>query len=91
MSRQAAANLAGAGIDNVTLFVGDGALGPPDLAPFDAINVAASADDVPPALLEQLAGRLVLPLGERLVLIERTPHGLERRSLERVRFVPLVS
>jgi protein-L-isoaspartate(D-aspartate) O-methyltransferase len=88
LSDQAARNLEG--VENVTLLVGDGALGYPPEAPFDAINVAASATEVPPALLEQLGGRLVLPIGERLVLIERTPAGLDRHTLERVRFVPLI-
>src|SRR3954464_14739367 len=42
LSEQAARNLAGAGVENVTLIVGDGARGLPDCAPFDAINVAAA-------------------------------------------------
>lgn len=88
--------LAAAGIDNVTIAVGDGALGLPRRAPFDAINVAATArDEVPPALEAQLAagGRLVAPVAhgddEQLVLVVRTPAGLERRLLDAVRFVPL--
>ena len=85
-----------AGIDNVTIVVGDGALGLPEHAPFDAINVAATArEEVPPALVEQLApgARLVAPVrggdGEHLVRVRRTPGDLEREVLERVRFVPL--
>ena len=91
LSRVAARNLAG--VDNVTLLVGDGTQGHPPEAPFDAINVAASATTIPPALTDQLAvgGRLVLPVGEQLVVVERTPSGLEQQGLERVRFVPLVS
>src|SRR4051794_22222852 len=97
LSRAAAASLAAAGCANVTLAVGDGSLGLPAHAPYDAVNVAAAAGGgVPAALVEQLApgGRLVAPVedGEqRLVLLRRTPAGLERRELERVRFVPLVS
>jgi protein-L-isoaspartate(D-aspartate) O-methyltransferase len=97
LSRQAAANLRAAGVGDVTLTVGDGALGLPDLAPFDAINVAAAAwAAVPEALEAQLAvgGRLVAPVedgDQRLCLVRRTDAGLQRRSLERVRFVPLVS
>ena len=50
LSRQAAANLRAAGVENVTLVVGDGALGLPDEAPVDAINVAAAAGAaIPPA------------------------------------------
>lgn len=96
LSSQAAANLAAAGVTNVTLLVGDGSRGLPEEAPFHAINVAAAATTVPPALEEQLSvgGRLVAPVengGQRLYLVERTARGLERRALERVRFVPLVS
>jgi protein-L-isoaspartate(D-aspartate) O-methyltransferase len=97
LSRQAAANLRAAGVGNVSLTVGDGALGLPDLAPFDAINVAAAAGAaVPEALEAQLApgGRLVAPVedgDQRLCLVRRTDTGLQRRSLERVRFVPLIS
>jgi protein-L-isoaspartate(D-aspartate) O-methyltransferase len=82
----------------VELVVGDGRLGHPEGAPYDAICVAATAQgEVPPALLEQLApgGRLVAPLREggieRLVLFARDGDGvLQRRDLEEVRFVPLV-
>jgi len=93
LSAQARENLAAAGIGNVTLLVGDGARGLPEEAPFDAINVAAAATAVPPALEEQLAagGKLVVPVNDRLYVVERTQRGLERRALERVRFVPLVS
>src|SRR3954463_4559227 len=65
LSEQAARNLTAAGVENVTLAVGDGSLGLPDLAPFDAINVAAAAGAaVPPALEDQLGsgGRLVVPV-----------------------------
>jgi protein-L-isoaspartate(D-aspartate) O-methyltransferase len=97
LSRQAARNLAAAGITNLTLVVGDGSRGLPEHAPYDAINVAAAADaGIPPALEEQLApgGRLVAPVedGEqRLVRLRRTGRGIERQELERVRFVPLVT
>jgi protein-L-isoaspartate(D-aspartate) O-methyltransferase len=97
LSRQARANLAAAGIENVTLVVGDGSRGLPEHAPYDAINVAAAAGaGVPRALQEQLApgGRLVAPVedGEqRLVRLRRMGDVVERTDLERVRFVPLVS
>ncbi|MDQ1741605.1 MAG: protein-L-isoaspartate(D-aspartate) O-methyltransferase, partial [Pseudonocardiales bacterium] len=55
LSEGAAVSLAAAGATNVTLLVGDGSLGHPAAAPYDAINVAAAMnDDVPPALPEQL-------------------------------------
>jgi protein-L-isoaspartate(D-aspartate) O-methyltransferase len=96
LALRAARALAAAGIDNVTIVAGDGTLGLPDQAPFDAINVAATARDaVPPALEQQLAndGRLVAPVAngddEQLMLVRRGPGGFERRLLEHVRFVPL--
>ena len=65
LSAYARAALSAAGVDNVTLVVGDGSLGLPEQAPFDAINVAAAAwERVPAALEEQLTvgGRLVAPV-----------------------------
>lgn len=79
----------------VRLIHGDGMLGQPGAAPFDAIVVAAAGLAIPQALLEQLAlgGRLIAPEGgaeQRLVLMERTgPASWTRRELEAVRFVPL--
>lgn len=79
-----------------TLF-GDGMLGWPTHAPFDAIVVAAAGLAIPQALLEQLAikGRLIAPEGastQHLVLIERvSPTQWHREVLEAVRFVPLLS
>ena len=94
LSERAEANLAAAGVSGVELVVGDGTLGHPPAAPYDAINVGASArGDVPEALVEQLApgGRLVIPVGERLVLVRRAHDGtISRRDAGGVRFVPLV-
>ena len=97
LALRAARALLRAGIDNVTVVTGDGAAGLPEHAPFDAINVAATArEQVPPGLEQQLAvgGRLVAPVagedGERLVLVRRLADGCERRPLEAVRFVPLL-
>jgi protein-L-isoaspartate(D-aspartate) O-methyltransferase len=96
LALRAARSLRRAGIDNVTVVAGDGSAGLPEHAPFDAINVAATARGaVPPALEQQLAagGRLVAPIadedGERLVLVRRVEDGFDRRQLESVRFVPL--
>jgi protein-L-isoaspartate(D-aspartate) O-methyltransferase len=96
LALRAARALALAGIDNVTVAAGDGALGLPAHAPYDAINVAATAHgEVPHALEQQLAlgGRLVAPIvddaGEQLVLVRRHEGGFERARLESVRFVPL--
>lgn len=88
------------GYDNLTLTEGDGSQGWPEHAPFDAIHVAAASDDVPAALVAQLAddGRLVMPLGspespmQRLVCFKHTQGGnLTSEELDTVRFVPLVS
>ena len=96
LSARAGESLAAAGVDNVTLLVGDGRLGHPDEAPYDAINVAASGD-VPAELEEQIAagGRLVAPAiddegRQRLTLLRRAESGLQRTAYEPVRFVPLV-
>lgn len=92
----AAARARLADVANVECVIGDGRLGHPAGAPYAAISVAARADEIPVALLEQLAddGRLVAPVRrrrrERLVLVTRTPGGFRRRDLEAVRFVPLV-
>lgn len=76
---------------------GDGSLGWPEAAPFDAIVAGACAPRPPPSLVEQLApgGRMVLPIGsehsQMLYRYVKRPDGsLERSLLERVRFVPLV-
>jgi protein-L-isoaspartate(D-aspartate) O-methyltransferase len=96
LSRRAAHNLAAAGVDNVTLVVGDGTRGLPESAPYDAINVAAAGSSEGLADLEDqlaLGGRLIAPVTEplqRLSLTRRTRDGLERELLEEVRFVPLV-
>jgi protein-L-isoaspartate(D-aspartate) O-methyltransferase len=96
LAARARAALAATGHGRVEVRVGDGRLGAPDRAPFDAIAVAAAAADVPPALLEQLApgGRLVAPLGgrggQRLVRLLKTAEGIVRTKSVACRFVPLV-
>jgi len=96
LAARARGALAVAGLERVDVHVGDGSLGLPERAPFDAIAVAAAAPSVPAALYGQLAegGRLVLPRGSRwgqdLVRVERGPDGaVQRRSIP-CRFVPLV-
>ena len=84
------------GHGDVDVRIGDGSLGAPDRAPFDAISVAAATEHVPPALYEQLApgGRIVVPLGgaggQRLVRIERGEAGPVETGSLACRFVPLV-
>ena len=96
LAEQARDNLAAAGIENVHVVVGDGSEGYPPEAPYEAINVAAAANEVPAPLEVQLAdgGRLVTPLDgadQRLALERRHGDSLERVLLDPVRFVPLVS
>ena len=96
LSAAAAESLARTGVDNVSLVVGDGSLGWPEEAPYEAINVAAAArHGTPPALIEQLAdgGRMVIPVDgedQRLLLVVRDGEQIAVEVAERVRFVPLV-
>jgi protein-L-isoaspartate(D-aspartate) O-methyltransferase len=83
---------------NVHVRHGDGSLGWPDHAPYDAIVVTAGGPEVPPSLLKQLAvgGRLVMPVGsiqlqQQLVRVIRTSETTyEREELGDVAFVPLI-
>lgn len=95
LARQAAERLARLGYTNVHVHVGDGSLGWPEAAPYDAILVAAAGPEIPPPLLEQLAegGRLVAPVGGRfsqvLEIVERRGDEFIRRRDIPVAFVPL--
>lgn len=94
LAARAAADLARLGYDNVTVRAGDGYLGWPEAAPFDAIVVTAAPPRVPPPLRDQLkvGGRLVIPVGEtfqELRVITRTERGFRERSVIPVRFVPM--
>ena len=99
LSHRAERTLLGLGYQNIEHRLGDGALGWPEAAPYQAIIASAAPAKVPPALLEQLApgGRLLLPVGasadrQVLELWRRVPAtgALERRVLLQVRFVPLI-
>jgi protein-L-isoaspartate(D-aspartate) O-methyltransferase len=96
LAEQARAALAAAGYPDVEVHVGDGTLGLPERAPFDAIVVAAAAPRPPAALVAQLApaGRLVVPVGsrrdQRLEVVIRTESGSEVVRSVPCRFVPLV-
>ena len=79
---------------NVHVRIGDGYLGWPEEAPFDAIIVTAAPDHVPQPLVDQLkvGGRMMIPVGEfsqDLILLERTEKGIERKHKIPVRFVPM--
>ncbi len=97
LSRLARERLEALGCANVEVHTGDGSLGWPEAAPFDAILVAASGPVVPTALKAQLAigGRLVMPVGEtgrqRLVKVTRTGDDTyDQQTLIEVAFVPLI-
>ena len=96
LASAAADRLAGLGYRNIEVRCGDGSLGWPEQAPFDAIVAAAAPASVPPALVEQLAvgGRLVIPLGtwnQELVVIEKQADGsTTHRNACAVRYVPMV-
>ncbi|MEK6274825.1 MAG: protein-L-isoaspartate(D-aspartate) O-methyltransferase [Actinomycetota bacterium] len=96
LAEQARENLAAAGYERVQAHVGDGSVGLPEHAPFDAIAVAAAAPALPERLYEQLEprGRLAVPIGgrrgQRLELIVRSPEGPAVARSVPCRFVPLV-
>ena len=96
LASEARANLVAAGYPSVEVHVGDGTLGLPERAPFDAIAVAAAAPRPPAALVAQLApeGRLVVPVGsrrdQRLEVVLRTEQGPQVVRSVPCRFVPLV-
>jgi protein-L-isoaspartate(D-aspartate) O-methyltransferase len=89
--------LARMGYSNVTVVAGDGSLGVPEYAPYNAILVSAAASELPYTLLAQLAdsGRMIIPVGredsQQLQLI-RMQNGQPHTTLrELCRFVPLIS
>jgi protein-L-isoaspartate(D-aspartate) O-methyltransferase len=84
------------GFSNVHVHAGDGTLGLPAAAPYDAIVVTAAAPSVPPPLVKQLAdgGRLVIPVGrpehQELLQVRKAGGQTTSRVLHYCRFVPLV-
>jgi protein-L-isoaspartate(D-aspartate) O-methyltransferase len=94
--RMARKHLREAGASNVHLRHGDGHVGMPEVAPFDAIVMTAAAARAPKALVEQLevGGRMILPMTVRneqhLYVIERTEKGTVERRMDPVVFVPLL-
>jgi protein-L-isoaspartate(D-aspartate) O-methyltransferase len=93
-AREALASLA---VTNVELRIGDGSLGVPERAPFEAIAVHAAAPRPPPALISQLApgGRLAIPIAtdgedDLLTVLRRRGEEIEAETISPCRFVPLV-
>ncbi len=94
LAEEAAARLTRLGYGNVHVRAGDGYLGWPERAPFDAIMVTAAAPRIPEPLKQQLrdGGRLIIPVGEdwqELVLLMRHGDRFEERRVLPVRFVPM--
>lgn len=98
LAGSARTRLAMLGYRNIHFRTGDGTLGWPEAAPFDAIIVTAAPAEVPPAYVDQLAldGCLVIPVGadpdrQMLVRVDKDSHGFAHRTdLFGVRFVPLI-
>jgi len=86
------------GYSTVKVKIGDGYKGWPEYQPFDAIIVTCAPEDVPPALIEQLAvgGKIVIPVGrtygvQQLVLLTKSKDGeVIKKTLMPVRFVPML-
>ena len=96
LAERAREKLDAAGYERVQVHLGDGSLGDPEHAPFDAITVAAAAPELPQSLYDQLVpgGRLVIPVGDRrgqrLEVVVRSPEGPAVAHSVECRFVPLV-
>ena len=97
LAEQARARLAELGYDNVEVVTGDGFAGVPEKAPYDRIIVTAAAEEVPQALLDQLAdnGVMILPVGphdgaQHIIKLTKSQTGTSRENLIAVRFVPLL-
>ena len=95
LAKRAAATLKRLGYKNVSVRAGDGYKGWPEKAPFDAVIVTCAPDHVPEPLTEQLreGGRMVIPVGgmgvQELVLLEKKKGKMTRKTVTRVRFVPM--
>jgi protein-L-isoaspartate(D-aspartate) O-methyltransferase len=98
LAAKASAKLADLGFHNVRVLHGDGTLGWPEHAPFDAIIVAAGGPEIPKSLKQQLkvGGRMVIPVGDdprvqELIRVTRTSEDtFESEDIADVRFVPLL-
>ena len=94
--RQARKRLWDLGYRRCHLKLASDIVGWPEKGPFVAIIVTAGAEELPPALYDQLEldGRMVVPVGrggeQDLIMIRKTSSGPEQQTLERVRFVPLI-
>ena len=96
LGEQATVLLDQLGYANVHVKIGDGYAGWPEHAPFDGIMLTAAPEQIPAALLDQLAidARLVAPIGpqgaQRLMCVQRGVDGFEESILDEVSFVPMI-
>ncbi len=98
LGRSAAQRLADLGYSNVSVKIGNGYQGWPEVAPFDRIIVTAAPEEIPPKLVVQLkpGGRMVVPTGPQwwgqdLLIVDKQPDGTVKVTKTiPVRFVPMV-
>jgi len=96
LGKRAAETLSGLGYDNVFVKIGDGYQGWDEHAPFDAIIVTCSPNEIPGPLKDQLAegGRMIIPVGgkyiQSLVLNRKKNGKVKQHSILPVRFVPMI-
>lgn len=95
LAKRAEADLKRLGYTNVIVRAGDGYLGWPEAAPFDAVIVTCAPEQVPQPLVDQLkeGGRMIVPVGpageQALVLLQKREGKVERSAVLPVRFVPM--
>lgn len=95
LAERARRTLAETGYRNVHVRTGNGYLGWPEHAPFPRIIVTAAPDEIPSALLDQLAvgGLMVIPVGtlfQEMTIVTKGAHGVTQKKTMAVRFVPMV-
>jgi len=95
LARRAEADLKRLGYTNVMVKAGDGYIGWPEAAPFDAVIVTCAPDHVPQPLVDQLkdGGRMIIPVGgagaQELYILGKTAGKIETHAVLPVRFVPM--
>ncbi len=98
LARSAEKTLTSLGYEHIRLKTGDGYLGWPEFAPFDAILVTCSPSEIPLPLKQQLAdgGKMIIPVGKQhhvqyLYLLEKRNGKIRQENVMPVRFVPMVN
>ncbi|MDD5503156.1 MAG: protein-L-isoaspartate(D-aspartate) O-methyltransferase [Candidatus Thermoplasmatota archaeon] len=95
VAKNATLNLEADGRVNVKVVIGDGTMGLPEFAPYDAITVTCAAPEIPKPLIEQIreGGRILIPIGRMpsdLILAIKNGPKLEKKNLGGCMFVPMV-